>query len=661
MSITMLSTPVSAQSLTEFLVDSEEITERFDKSLRDATASLIVFTRDDIDKYGATVLSELLERAVGVHNSRSSTGNTSRRVVRGIDGNWLVLYNGLIRDPLLLDTTSILLHDVERVELVKGSHSGIFGQDAVAGTVNLITQAKNGNQNRFGVIGGTQNTGDAWVQYNTKVNNMTLTFSAARHQTEGIDELITADRQATFDQVFGTNASLAPAPGNFNKEVSEARFELSAGSRFFWRNHLYARENGIGVGAAQSLDRDGNETLNRFTSDIEYVHPLVRGDLSIRAGLSFNQAAFNDLRLFPAGTSPLFPDGVFQDIGQETSQFTLSAQYTRKTANNSFTAILGFDSESIDNTFDERNYTVNGGSPLPVPIGETQDLLETDPLFGESTDNTVSLTLRNKWTALRNIKIGTGFRLDNSSLYGNVLNPRLSLEKVLSQDSDLSLLYGESARTPNNTELTANGIFFGLGNPDLEPSKIRMIELVYERRTADVSKLGLNLFAYNHSNTFELVPSDVSRNGLAFENIDEDINGFGIDARLDLALNPSVDLVLGWAFQELDGDTADRARAPIHQPYIELSLNLIRGWSVNTTYSGILGRERNDGDQRPDIDDYHLVNVIVRKKEIFGELDFLLKATNLLDDDAREDVSEVILNDVPVRPRSVFIGLTGKF
>lgn len=655
----------SAQNLSDFLAgtdETEELQDRYDISLRDAPGSTIVYTRDDIDRFGATTLAEILDRTVGIHNSRSSTGNTSRRVVRGVDDSWLILYNGLVRDVVLSDTLRILLHDVERIEIIKGSHSSVYGQDAVAGTINLVTYSNRLEETRAGILGGSFGTLDAWYQRSWKNDDTSLSFSAGHRRTEGTDTVISPDRQSQIDTQTGTALSLAPAEGSFDTQVTEARFELGLGNTFAWRNHLQVRENGLGVGTAQVLDPNGTEQFTRISSDIEINREYAIGDFSLRAGYTLNRATFDDLTVFPAGSFfGQFPDGVQQTTEQDTTLLQVAGYYTRRTKKNTFAAILAFEREESTNGIDTRNYTIDSVTTLPTPLGNLQDLRDTDPLFDELTENTASLTLRNKWLATRSVKVNTGFRFDNSSLYGGVFNPRIGIEWIYAQNADLSLLYGESARTPSALQISSNGLFVGLGNPDLEVSKIRTLELVHKYKSADIGQQTINLFAYDQSDTISLVASDLSPNGLRFENIDDNQQGYGIDYQLDVQINPSFDLTLGLGFQQTNNEDLNSPRAPELLPQAAVDLRLIRGWNLNLSYKGVIGRERDVSDTRTAIDDYHLVDLLLKKSRIFGNVDLVVKASNIFDSDAREDISTAIADDVPIEPRVVQIGLSASF
>ena len=65
-------------------------------------------------------------------------------------------------------------------------------------------------------------------------------------------------------------------------------------------------------------------------------------------------------------------------------------------------------------------------------------------------------------------------------------------------------------------------------------------------------------------------------------------------------------------------------------------------------------RERAVGDPRPDIDDYTLVNLILRRQNIANHINFALLVKNIFDEDVREPSMMTIPNDYPMEGRSIF-------
>jgi len=120
-------------------------------NLRDAPASISVINREDLERQPAQSLSELLGRLPGVTGGVSPTGALSKITIRGLPDNYtLVLVDGRrvgnsrdisYRPDLGRQDLNWISPDIiERIEVVRGPMSSIYGSDAMGGVINIITR-----------------------------------------------------------------------------------------------------------------------------------------------------------------------------------------------------------------------------------------------------------------------------------------------------------------------------------------------------------------------------------------------------------------------------------------------------------------------------------------------------------------------------------------
>lgn len=117
----------------------------------DTPATTTVITKEDIEKTGATTVVEALRRVPGITDgSYSASGDDmgsspSRIYLRGFDKGTLVLVNGA---PININNygspNAIPVNAVERIEVVKGANSVLYGAEALGGVVNIITKKGEG-------------------------------------------------------------------------------------------------------------------------------------------------------------------------------------------------------------------------------------------------------------------------------------------------------------------------------------------------------------------------------------------------------------------------------------------------------------------------------------------------------------------------------------
>ena len=108
--------------------------------------------REDFDVEKPAKLADLLRRVAGVHVDQvGGRGGTGSLYLRGADPNYtLVLVDGVrVNDPTnarggSFDFSALDVADVERVEIARGPYSAVYGGDALAGVINIVTRRRPG-------------------------------------------------------------------------------------------------------------------------------------------------------------------------------------------------------------------------------------------------------------------------------------------------------------------------------------------------------------------------------------------------------------------------------------------------------------------------------------------------------------------------------------
>jgi len=111
-------------------------------------ANVTVLERTDFDVEKPTQLADLLRRVAGVHIDQvGGRGGTGSLYLRGADPNYtLVLVDGVrVNDPTnarggSFDFSTLDVADIERVEIARGPYSAVYGGDALAGVINIVTR-----------------------------------------------------------------------------------------------------------------------------------------------------------------------------------------------------------------------------------------------------------------------------------------------------------------------------------------------------------------------------------------------------------------------------------------------------------------------------------------------------------------------------------------
>lgn len=149
------------------------------------TASTDIITNSDIQQSQASSLSELLKQIPGVWiEDQGGAGGLSVISLRGSESNYtLVLLDGVaVNDPTnsrggAFNVNSINLDSIARIEIVRGAQSGIYGSDALAGVIHIITLDTKNETNRLQASIGENDFYQAGFQATTQLNQTGLGFS----------------------------------------------------------------------------------------------------------------------------------------------------------------------------------------------------------------------------------------------------------------------------------------------------------------------------------------------------------------------------------------------------------------------------------------------------------------------------------------------------
>lgn len=142
-----------------------------DQSINNVTTSVQVITEDDIEQMGSTTLKDIINKTPGLimqygtfpSGSSASKSSISIRGMGATGTLWLIdgrRIAGEVKNPYDMDRIPATM--IERIEIVKGPMSALYGADAVGGVINIITkQPINGFSSQVSVSTGTNIDGDS--------------------------------------------------------------------------------------------------------------------------------------------------------------------------------------------------------------------------------------------------------------------------------------------------------------------------------------------------------------------------------------------------------------------------------------------------------------------------------------------------------------------
>ena len=160
---------------------------------------------------------------------------------------------------------------ISRIEVIRGPGSALYGADAFAGVINIVTKSPKELQGLAGGISaGSFSTNRAWLSAGGSNGELKYSAFLEAEKTDGSDATISADAQTFFDLITGTSVSNAPGRVNLSKENLDLRLEANYKD---WDVRIGAQirnDVGDGAGAAQALNRDNKFESDRYNVDITY-------------------------------------------------------------------------------------------------------------------------------------------------------------------------------------------------------------------------------------------------------------------------------------------------------------------------------------------------------------------------------------------------------
>jgi len=254
-------------------------------------------------------------------------------------------------------------------------------------------------------------------------------------------------------------------------------------------------------------------------------------------------------------------------------------------------------------------------------------------------------------------ELTAGIRYDNYSDFGSTTNPRIALVWSTSYKLTTKFLYSEAFRAPSFAQTRAINNPLILGNIDLKPEEIESYEIAFDYRPNYQLTLNTNFFYYDWTDIIQFI-GDMNDSTRTAQNAGEQ-TGYGMEFEVNWAATENLAISSNLSIQKSTDETLDVAasKSPEKQFYLRGDWKLPSDWRVNMQANWVMDRNRMIGDLRPQIDDYLIVDVSVRKV-LTKSFEVGLTINNAFDEDAREPSPNsapmpFIPNDLPLAGRTI--------
>lgn len=181
---------------------------RIPQPLKNVIADVTVIDQEEIDRAGQSTLTELLQKQPGVEvSSNGGAGKTTSVFLRGTnDSHVVVLVDGFRLNSATTGTTAlenISLSQIERIEILRGPATSLYGQDAIGGVIQIFTKRNEGSPQLHANIGyGSYNTRTASVGLGGSIADTNYSINVSSLNTDGFSAYKTKNPQFSDDDGY---------------------------------------------------------------------------------------------------------------------------------------------------------------------------------------------------------------------------------------------------------------------------------------------------------------------------------------------------------------------------------------------------------------------------------------------------------------------------
>ncbi|WP_081532513.1 TonB-dependent siderophore receptor [Rhodovulum sp. P5] len=601
--------------------------------------AVTVVTAEELQERQIRYVTDALRALPGVAISQSGGAGTATAVrMRGSENNHvLVLIDGVdVSNPSTgaYDLSNLLADDIERIEVLRGPQSSVYGSNAIGGVINIVTKTASmpGFEGTATVGLGTQETAGASIALRYTGDRARFSFSSARRVTDGFD--ISNDTDGSADGTANTTLN-ARAEFDLTEDITigatlRRTEQVSDYDAFNW-----------GAASAEDLVTDG-----AYQSDVTNIF----GALHARAD-AWDGRFRSELR-YSAGDMDTM----------HTLSGTPTSDYTTTRTDLSYRGSLALDGADVESSAQ----VLSGYIERKRETFQNNDatLVFDASMLDKQSRTLLGYVLEYRGSFLQDaLTVQATARHDDNDDFADADTWSLGLSYTLpNQTTRLHASAGTGVQNPTMYEQFGYNPGMWNGNPDLEPEKSKDWDIGIEQRfLGDRGVIDLTYFRSTLTNEISST-YDVNTGISTPYNEDGQSDREGIELSAEYSFDNGLTLGAGYTWLDAtDPDGEVEVRRPerelgLHASYllpndktlIGADLRHVSGlWDLDYTAASL-------GANRIRLDDYTVVNLTLQH-EVNDRLTLTARIDNLFD----EDYQEIYGYDAP--GRSVYAGLTARF
>lgn len=597
-----------------------------DEQIRDIPASVTIITREEIARYGYVTFEELLKNVPGLF----MLDNTGERFIgaRGsVGGGIQFLVNGIpqheSRQKALpmpeIAHLNIPVESIDRIEVVRGPMSVVYGNNAFLGVVNVVTNSIDRHGSRVSAGLGSRDSGRLFVRAGTLSEDGFILLNAGAYRTDGLEGAY-ADMMSV-DQLAGLVPGMHKGLDG-HVDQRDLSLQLSAGWGG-WSADLRYTENDYGFYILSPGFDDGNRArVTAWHAALGWEHSFAE-NLGLRADAVFSEETADVDEFDFVGAAP----GSGQLLRSRRWDLEADLFWDPRPDVN---LLAGYRFRVIDDI--ENRVTV---PPVVTAVNEVDSIIIHD-LFAElGWDATDRLRLTG---GLRLSRLPDSYRLNDDEVPiddRTLVTGRVAALWNLDAQQVVKLLWGTAAQ--ENQEISFR-----------EPERIETTEVVYVQ-TRPASTLSASLFRNRISKIVRTIQKLENGEYRSVRDNSGEWTTHGLELIGELRPLPTLNLGISTTWQDTDDSATDTEPGYSPQLLVKLKADYRRGRVTYAAYAHYVSAMEADWDFSTGtpsrlgdkVDDYWNLGVNLRYQHPNTGLFANLNVSNLLDTEVRYPANEL--------------------
>jgi len=529
-------TPLSELPLEELLrIDAGRVfgaSKRFEPAT-EAPASVSFITAADIARYGYRTLADILRGVRGMYvgddrnfsllgtRGFSKPGDYNSRILLLVNGHRVndnVYGQAEIGAEFGMDATMF-----ERVEIIRGPASSLYGDSAFFAVVNVITRSGESlNGVSMTVEAASLDTALTRISGGRKFDNgLDVALSGTYERSSGVDRLFFP----AFDSPATNNGIAQGLDGERLSEIyAQLRFRTLTFTGGYGHRQKFVPTASFGT--VFNAQQAPEQTIDRhLLADLEYGRSFGPTQVALRG--SFDQ--FSTDGIYPTAG----PDGAVERLLNSAlgNRWSIGIAVTRPLPGRQ---VLTSGAEFIDNLHQDQS---------------GRDLTTDTALYGKNVESLQgAIYVQDQIKLGRRLIANAGLRYDRYENFDRV-TPRAALIAMPSSNQSFKYLYGRAFRAPNAFEL--NTFLFGEEVQNLQPESIETHEVVWELYTHDWLRTSVSAYRYRADGLITSTLDPTSLVGTTFVNTGQ-VRAKGLEFETQMRLNRGIQGVMSYALQRAE-------------------------------------------------------------------------------------------------------------